>query len=172
MMISDFTQIPMGTILPCAFDDDSIPVGWLKCDGSKIPDKYITLKKLLKMDCTPNLAGRTLIGSGTANNNSQSDGTYPNFENKTSWPLGQTGGEYKHKLTVDEMPKHKHTINGGDFGLHVRSFKGSDDSDIPFKTHADDNRKLYGVDAEGGDKFHNTMQPYYVINYIIYAGSE
>lgn len=174
MTITDFGQVPLGTILPFVFNDSLIPDGWLKCDGRGIPDKYKTLKGLLG-NYTPNFAGRTLIGAGDANNNLQSDGTYPNFENKTYWPLGQTGGECKHKLTVSEMPSHNHTINNGDFGLHRRSFDGNSDSDLPYKTKlepAKGDRILSGTDRTGGDGFHNTMQPYYVINYIIYAGSE
>ena len=171
MTITDFTQVPLGTILPFVFNDSLIPDGWLKCDGSEIPEKYKTLRELLK-GYTPNFAGRTLIGGGISNDGRQSDGTSPNFGATTRWPLGKTGGEFQHKLTVGEMPKHGHTINGGDFGLHHRSFDGSGGSDIPFKTEAGDGRKLRGVDTEGGDGSHNTMQPYYVINYIIYAGSE
>jgi len=170
MKINDFTQVPLGTILPFVFNDALIPDGWLKCDGSEIPGHYKTLRELLG-GYTPNFAGRTLIGSGTVNSQ-QSDGTSPNFGNATYWALGKTGGEYQHQLKVNEMPRHRHTIYGGNFGLHHRSFSGSGDSDIPFKTESDLNRRLYGTDYEGGDAYHNTMQPYYVINYIIYAGSE
>lgn len=175
MKISDFTQIPLGTIVPFALDDDSIPDGWLKCDGSAIPAKHATLRGLLKKEYTPNLAGRTLIGSGTAVNSIQSDGKSPNFDGPTKWTLNNTGGEYKHQLTVAEIPNHNHTINNGDFGLHRRSFDGNSDSDLPYKTKlepAKGDRVLSGTDYNGGNGFHNTMQPYYVINYIIYAGSE
>ncbi len=170
MKINDFAQVPLGTILPFVFTDALIPDGWLKCDGGEIPQHYKTLRELLGR-YTPNFAGRTLIGSGTVNSQ-QSDGTSPNFGNATYWALGKTGGEYQHQLTINEMPRHNHTINNGDFGLHHRSFDGSNDSDLPFKTKAEASRVLSGTDNRGGDGFHNTMQPYYVINYIIYAGSE
>lgn len=171
MIITDFTQVPLGTILPFVFGDDLIPEGWLKCDGIEIPVKYKTLRELLGL-YTPNFAGRTLIGSGMVNNNRQSDGTFPNFVEGKNLKLYNTGGEYQHQLTINEMPRHQHTINKGNFGLHSRSFSGSNDSDIPFKTNAEPSKVLSGTDSAGSDGFHNTMQPYYVVNYIIYAGGE
>lgn len=174
MKVNDFTTVPLGTILPFALDVTCIPDGWLLCDGKEIPIKYKTLRESFKIYNTPNLIGRTLIGSGMIKDSisAQSDGKSPNFGGPASLTLGYTGGEYQHQLTINEMPRHRHTIYGGNFGLHHRSFSGSGDSDIPFKTESDLNRRLYGTDYEGGDAHHNTMQPYYVINYIIYAGSE
>ena len=45
--------------------------------------------------------GRVLIGAGTGNDGSTS----------LSFIAGGTGGEYKHKLSVSEMPSHTHTQN-------------------------------------------------------------
>lgn len=45
--------------------------------------------------------GRTLIGAGTG---TDSNGTTQSFQN------GQTGGEYSHTLTKEEMPSHNHTV--------------------------------------------------------------
>ncbi|MCC9020460.1 hypothetical protein [Flavobacterium lipolyticum] len=134
----------------------------------------MTLRNALGDVKTPNLVCRTLVGSGTVDVDfEQSDKTKANFDkNDTNWLLGRTGGEYKHQLTVAEMPSHSHTINKGNFGFHFLNFIGDSlyakididllKNDIP----------LYGTDSEGNDKGHNTMQPYYVIHYIIYAGSE
>lgn len=158
-------QVPMGTIVAFGLNDKSIPEGWLLCNGSEIPSKYQSLITALGSNQTPNLCGRTLIGTGHPTNDKQPDGTVPNFDPSNNWPLAYTGGEYKHQLTIDELAKHSHTINDGDFGLHNRSFKGSDDKDIPFKTHSDDKLRLKGTDVSGGDGFHNNMQPYYAVNY-------
>lgn len=45
--------------------------------------------------------GRTLIGAGTGDDGSRS----------LSFTAGGTGGEYKHTLTIGEMPSHTHTQN-------------------------------------------------------------
>ncbi|WP_374172943.1 phage tail protein [Flavobacterium tructae] len=173
--ISDFVQVPMGTVVAFMLKDSLIPQDWLKCDGSPIPSKYQGLIKALGSSTIPNLAGRTFVGTGTSNENQQSDGSTPNFGQHISWSLGNTGGEFGHKLTTGEMPSHNHSIYGGNFGIHHRSFSGNSDDDKPFKTNGDAGKGdtiLRGTDNSGGDGSHNTMQPYYVINYIIYAGRE
>lgn len=63
------------------------------------------------------LEGRFLIGAGT-NTKANSNGEYgdlgrgdPNFAG------GETGGQYYHQLTIDEMPEHHHDTN--DYALVV-----------------------------------------------------
>lgn len=174
-MISDFSQVPMGTVVAFILNDSLIPNGWLKCDGREIPGKYPALINALGSNRTPNLAGRTFVGSGTSNDSTQSDGTIPNFGGNNNWALGKTGGEFRHRLNLNEMPNHSHYINGGNFGIHHRSFDGAGGSGSPFRTDPDvsnSDRLIRGTETSGGNDFHNTMQPYYVINYIIYAGHE
>lgn len=93
--------------------------------------------------------GRTLVGEGTGN-----DGT-----DSQTFEINSTGGEYKHKLTVDEMPSHKHK-------LQFRGGQGEQPND-PFG----DNRpmlqgsNIYGTDVDitGGDGSHNNVQPYITV---------
>ncbi|GGG62525.1 phage tail protein [Epilithonimonas arachidiradicis] len=165
----EFGQVPMGTIIPFALPIKSLPANWLLCDGSEISANYQSLITLLGSTKTPNLCGRTLIGTGIPSNDQQSDGTKPNFDASNNWPLAYTGGEYKHQLTVDELAKHSHKINGGNFGIHSRSFKGEDDNDQPFETNPSTN--IAGTDVQGNDQAHNNMQPYYAVNFIIFAGN-
>ena len=114
-------------------------------------------------------SGRGLIGAGT--------GTDENDES-VSFTAGNTGGEYKHKLTVNELPKHAHAenING----------KGNDDWDNKFGSMVSrpnpgtGNTAGYSVDISsnwnttghpvmtdetGGNQAHNNMQPYLVVHF-------
>ena len=70
----------------------------------------------------------------------------------------KTGGEKSHKLTIDEMPKHKPQalLNTGD--------SNTSGSAINWKiVH---NGRFYGGDmfkSFGGDQAHNNLQPYIVV---------
>lgn len=93
--------------------------------------------------------GRTLVGVGTGN-----DGT-----DSQTFEINSTGGEYKHKLTVDEMPSHTHKLQ----------FRGGQNSQ-PNDPYADDKPMLQGstaygkdVDKAGGDGSHNNVQPYVTV---------
>ena len=72
--------------------------------------------------------------------------------------IGKTGGEKEHKLTIEEMPKHKPDLTlkyGGDgnvYGIVVEPSKGTKNSDQ--------------ISVVGGDKSHNNMQPYEVVGYM------
>jgi len=151
--------VPMGTIV--AFALNSIPNGWLLCDGSAIPAQYQNLITALGSSKTPNLAGRTLTGTGVPSIGVQSDGRTPNFAPSNNWPLGYTGGEYQHTLTTDEIPSHTHNYThcnaNGSSGLYGGSYWAPS---YPEAT----------TEATGGSQAHYNMQPYFSVNYIIYAG--
>ncbi len=189
---TEMGSVPMGTIVAFVLSKDSIPYGWLPCDGSTIPDEFSAFKDALGgQDTTPNLTGRVPLGSGAPSNITQSDGSSPNFPDGTSWPLAYTGGECQNTLTETQMPSHQHFTwgesGGGNssFGLSSsKGYKGSGDSD--------DNNYLYGSSFTGGNLSpetlietndatitasskgttapHNNMPPYYTVNYIIFTG--
>ncbi len=99
----------------------------------------------------------------------QTDGRKPMFDALgKDLNIADTGGECAHQLTIPELAKHWHPINGGDFGIHYQSFKGDKDDDRPFETNV--NPPLQGTDNVGGDVAHYNVQPYYAINYMIYGG--
>ena len=158
-------DLPIGAIMAYAASATSLPDRWLLCDGKPIPAAdYQELITLLGSPNTPNLAGRTVIGTGAPSTGTQSDGTNPNFPAPVDWKLNYTGGEYAHQLTVSEMPSHNHSLVY-EFGLYsgCRAGHGS----TPCKS-----TDVQLTHKTGGDGIHNTMQPYYAMNYIIYGGRQ
>ena len=75
-----YGTIPIGGII--MWNGSSVPDGWALCDGGS---------------GTPNLSGRFILGSGKG-------------AGLTSRSVGSTGGTEKHKLTVNQMPKHSHEV--------------------------------------------------------------
>lgn len=86
--------------------------------------------------------GRTLIGVGEGNDGA----TSMTFKSNT------VGGEYNHKLTTDEMPKHSHYISG---------YSSSFGTEYYYNLVGGSNN--YGsksTNESGGDVAHNNVQPY------------
>lgn len=157
--------LPIGAILP--FSSDTIPNGWLLCDGSVVSrTTYSELFNAIGLSYVeegyewqdeerfplPNSKGRTLVGK----NSSDTD------FNK----LGKTGGEKTHTLTVSEMPSHNHLrdienkiVNNGSGGAWSPSLKGTGN-----KTNENNSTR-----NTGGGQEHNNLQPYMTTNFIIKA---
>ncbi len=90
--------------------------------------------------------GRTLIGVGAGD-----DGT-----NTQEFEVNSTGGEYKHKLVIDEMPSHAHKY----YSPIVQEVTPSSDT----HTYANYNKGyLINSDSVGGDGYHNNVQPYITV---------
>lgn len=96
----------------------------------------------------PDLRDRFVLGAGS------------------SYYVGQLGGEKDHRLTQDEMPKHRHGPSSpmgkgdglaGRGGLAVSRIWGDKDGD--YSNNLTDDR--------GGDQPHNNMPPYFAMAYII-----
>ena len=85
--------------------------------------------------------GRVLIGAGTG-----SDGT-----NSLTVDGGDTGGEYQHTLTVNEMPAHAHDWYPGNNELVASG-------DV--KVKEDNLRNATATSTVGGGQSHNIIQPY------------
>ena len=81
--------------------------------------------------------------------------------------IGKTGGEKKHKLTIEEMPNHTHemrvvkdneTNSGGSFPKANNS-QGNNNgwSDYVYDI------TNYAINNKGGGQSHNNLQPYIVV---------
>ena len=150
------TFIQTGMIIPTVIPE--VPLGFLLCDGSEVskteyPYLYASMGDLWGTPNSssnfklPNLAGNVPVGYNSADTDFA--------------PVGHTGGEKTHKLTIAEMPSHSHSrnyysadwcANGTKSGYH-----GSDTG----------TKKVTG--STGGNGAHNNLQPYAVVKYIICA---
>lgn len=95
--------------------------------------------------------GRTLIGQGTGNDGSTS----------MSFTANSTGGEYTHKLTVDEMPSHRHKLtmrNNSSAGAYYARPPLSANSGSNYDADREDT-----IASKGGDVSHNNIQPYITV---------
>jgi microcystin-dependent protein len=158
------TVQPTGTV--AAFAGTTAPHGWLLCDGTEIEAAaYPQLAAVLGTTYgnaaagwvkLPDLRGRTIVGTGSG-------------ANLTARAAGASGGAETHPLSVNEMPSHKHSING------IRS-------DIPGEhLHPHDGVVAAGqqnyaasgytseapINPNGGGAAHNNMQPWAALTYII-----
>ena len=78
-----------------------------------------------------------------------------------TYPLGSTGGEETHYLTVDEMPSHNHSSS------RINWYNTLQNNGMAAETAAKSNLKVDGPDSNtsytGGSKAHNNMQPYLAV---------
>ena len=96
------------------------------------------------------IAGKFLIGVGTNKDS--------NNESKT-FTANQTGGEYNHMLTIDEMPKHMHDMPDYDAGYYAGW--GSRNGWCQASVHGNGGR--FGTDTSGNNQKHNNIPPYLAV---------
>lgn len=149
---------PTGAIT--MFAGSTAPTGYLICDGSAV--SRTTYADLFTAIGTtygtgdgsttfnlPNLKGKVPVGRDSAD---------------TSFDvLGETGGEKTHKLTVAEMPSHTHRLSS------QRGTPGNSSWDY-CQPGTGWNASAWNpnpTEPIGGNGYHNNLQPYIVLNYII-----
>lgn len=143
-----------GVVYP--FAGAVVPDGFLLCDGGEYSrTEYAELF--------------AAIGTAYGSGDGSSTFNVPNLESRTiigesdNYTLGSVGGEEKHTLTVDEMPRHKHDVPATDTQKSGTAWVIHDVSPYLQDTGV-------GSTYTGGDQPHNNMQPYIVMQYIISTG--
>lgn len=110
-----------------------------------IRDDSQDMSKFLGFTWEKVFAGRVLVGLDTSQTEFNT--------------IGKTGGEKTHKLTIDEMPKHKHTISAGTNATTNANY------DRVASAYAGGNPKNLNTSETGGGNAHNNLQPYQVVAY-------
>ena len=154
--------VPIGTVLD--FAGTNPPQYYLLCNGQEVSrTDYAELFAVIGTTWgsgdgsttfnVPNSQGRVSMGVGTSTAQNGHSGT---------WMLGDTGGEYNHKLTIDEMPAHNHNAYLETGTLPSRS-------GVLKWTSAKCQAYNESMTLTGGDNFHNNIQPFITYNKIIRA---
>lgn len=100
--------------------------------------------------------GRTLMGQGTGNDGSTS----------MSFTAESSGGEYKHKLSADEMPSHYHNVVLNDDKnelLRIHYNNGTWGRYSEANRNSGVNTSAVITNSQGGSKYHNNLSPYITV---------
>ena len=152
--------LPIGIIMP--YTSDTIPNGWLLCDGSPFSaSEYPELFDLIgvtygwdedRNPLLPDMRGRVVVGKKAATS-----------VNDTEFnALGKTGGEKAHTLTKSELPQI-------DIQTNYASSSGGDGSGLVYGTKTGSSNNSLIENINYGGEAHNNLQPYIVTNFIIKA---
>lgn len=162
-------DVPIGTVV--AYAGTTAPDGWLLCNGQSIAaagdptGKYVALRSIVGNN-VPDLRGRVPVGKDDMGGTVAGRITKDNSGLASPWAktLGNAGGEESHKLTKPEMPIHNHAIStdqSGTNGGNYTADRGGGPTGLGGYSGYD---HTY---PEGGDGYHNNVQPSLILNYII-----
>lgn len=155
--------LPIGSVVEFA-SDAVIPENWLLCNGQEVSrTEYNLLFSIIGTTWgegdgsttfnVPTKEGLVTVGKTLADSDF-------NF-------LGKTGGEKKHKLTINEIPSHSHQLYAGAGGpTEFTNYTAKDNGNTGGSVTT-------GYDSvtgyRGGSQSHNILQPYITSNFIIKA---
>jgi microcystin-dependent protein len=166
--------VPTGSIM--SFAGEVAPHGWTLCDGREtdskkhpelyeiigtkyVPDREIgfvtqsNARHKKKIFYIPDLRGRVIVGVDGGAGRVMSNNT-----------LGASSGEENHQITVPELPIHSHQkfdAITGSLAFPATAVLSGRNPNLLCSAFTENT---------GGDKPHNNMQPYQVLNYIICNG--
>lgn len=78
----------------------------------------------------------------------------------STYPVKSTGGEATHMLTIDEMPKHRHSLDSLSYSAGPSEIDTNGNGVGYKKSHT---YPIYASTYAGGDAAHNNMPPYYAV---------
>lgn len=151
----------LGEIIPCSFDFP--PKGWAFCNGQ--------LLNINENQALFSLLGTTYGGDGkTTFALPDMRGRVPVCSGQTI-SRGQTGGEEKHTLTVEEMARHTHSIYGSgataDQASPTGNFFAGGAGNSSFASDHDTQMSSGAVSNFGSNQSHENMPPFFALNYVI-----
>ena len=88
------------------------------------------------------------------------------FASDSNHYVGQTGGEEKHQLTLDEMPNHSHGYEKFKYNGFHDVYEGGGGRAFYFLQHDHEeyNRESSTTESKGNSQSHNNMPPYLTAN--------
>lgn len=150
--------VPVGAIT--AYGGQHAPTGWLLCDGSTYQrSAYPALAGVLgtyfggssSTFAVPDLRERVPIGRRPASAN------HPE--------LGRAGGAASHRLSVNELPAHTHTIVQQ--GSTMRYVESGAPAGASIGALNRNNGRPIATGSTGGNQPFSTLPPYLTVNYLI-----
>jgi len=100
------------------------------------------------------IEGRFLLGVGSTTDDAGDTRFYG---------LGATGGEFAHRLTIDELAYHSHVGIFCDKQIYVHNGGGADGYSFPFYDNNGGYATQIGTGATGGNQYHNNMPPFLAV---------
>ncbi|MDN9008517.1 phage tail protein [Brevibacillus laterosporus] len=138
------------------------PVGWAFCDGQ--------LLAINQNQALFSLLGTTYGGNGITTFALPDLRGRVAIHRSDSFPMGLTGGEVTHTLTVAEMPSHTHqalgSISAANTVLPANSVWAATDN-LAYNQSANTSMSPAAISSTGDSQPHNNMQPFLVLNYCI-----
>lgn len=159
--VAKIKPVPLGVVE--MYSGSIIPENYAVCDGQALSQSlYQELYRVIGtrfnkpdtasgMFCLPDLRGRFIVGQGA-------DADYNT--------IGNTGGEMRHTLTVEEMPAHAHRLDDA----YYSEYEGQNDGQYGSADSDRDNHiytRSICTDNTGGGESHENRPPYFVLYYIM-----